>query len=184
MRHAANLTVAALLTLGAAGCGLHDPVNQPATTSTQAHAATVSPAATAPSSTPTPGQPSEGPPASAQRTLYEFALTYGNFTSGAMAVRAHALQTLATGGLARAIASESVARGHPAAIAKGASISSDIVNLDLAPAHAGHRRAVVVLEEHLTPPSGDTEQPITDLFMAEVVLTRAGWRVSHFTPQQ
>jgi predicted small lipoprotein YifL len=184
MRHAANLALAALLALGVAGCGLRDPVNQPDTTSTQARTATVSPPVTAPRSTLAPVQTGEGSPGSAQRTLYEFALTYGNFTSGGMTARAHALEHLATEQLARTIARESEARGHPAPIPKGASISSDIVNLDLSPAHASHRQAVVVLEERLTPPSGITEQPITDLFVAEVVLTRAGWQVSHFTPQQ
>lgn len=184
MRRAANLALASLLAVGAAGCGLRDPVNQPATTSTATHSATVSPAATGPSPVPAPAQPSEGPPGSGQRILYQFALTYGNFTSWGMTARARALESLATVQFARTIARESVARGHPAAIPKGTSMFSEIVNLDLAPSHANHRQAVVVLEQRLTQVNGSTEQPITDLFVAEVVMTRAGWRVAHFTPQQ
>jgi hypothetical protein len=184
MRRAATAALASLVAIAGVGCGLRDPADQPATTSTAAHTATISPPATAPGSARAPVEPGEGPPGSAQRTLYEYALTYGNFTAQGMTGRAHALETLATAQLARTIERESLARGHPAAIPSGASMSSEIVNLDLAPSHANHRQAVVVLEQRLTPPDGSSEEPITNLFVAEVVLTRAGWRVAHFTPQQ
>jgi hypothetical protein len=183
MRRAATAALASLLALAGAGCGLRDPAEQPATTST-AHTPTISLPATATSSAPAPLGPSEGPPGSAQRTLYEFALTYGNFTAEGMTGRAHALETLATTQFARAIERESLARAHPAAIPSGASMSSEIVNLDLAPSRTNRRQAVVVLEQRLTSPDGSTEEPITDLFVTEVALTRAGWRVAHFTPQQ
>jgi hypothetical protein len=179
-----TLTMVVLLVVGCAGCGLNDPYNRPSAT-TVAHAAAAKPATTgATLIAPPVDQPSEGPEGSAQRTLYEFARTYGNFSSRAITAHRHELETLATPRLARTIDRESVSRGNPGAIPAGASLSSEIVNLDLAPSRADHRQAVVVLEQHLTLPSRRAEQPIVGLFVAEVVMTSAGWRVAEFRPQR
>jgi hypothetical protein len=92
------------------------------------------------------------------------------------------LESLATEQLAREIARE--AHGSPAGVPDGGFLSSEIVNLDIAPSQGPDREAVVALEQRLAFADGRSEQAITDLFVAALVLTPAGWRVASFTPQQ
>ena len=183
MSTALRIAVALATLAGCAGCGLKDPYNRsepkPVTRKAQTTSGRPARESTVPAQVEPPRTTRAG---SAPQTLSEFAQAYGNIAPHSTRRRRRILESLATKQLAREIARET--HGSPTDVPRGGSLSSEIVNLDVAPSQGRHREAVVALQQRLAFADGRTEQPITNLFVAALVLTPAGWRVASFTPQQ
>jgi hypothetical protein len=176
------IAVTLLVLLGCSGCGLRDPYNHASPSATAGNARTSTLAGGASAPTPTV-EPSPGAGGASQRTLLEFAELYGNLTPQTAQRRLRRLEQLAAGPLAQQIAQQA-AHADSWGLPAGSSMASEVVNLDLAPAHGDRQQAAVALKQRLRLADGRTEQPVTNLFIAWLVRTRGGWRVASFAPQQ
>jgi hypothetical protein len=125
-------------------------------------------------------------PAGATGILRRFALIYGNFSASTVRRQQQALVALATGAYERDLrASEHQAElAATRAMPPGASTASTIASAQLAPPQGALERGVAILLERLQTASGVRGQPVTDVYLTELLKTRNGWRVAHFTPQQ
>lgn len=189
MRRSVQICAAAFALLALTGCGLHDPYNSASPPPLTGHRrVSASGSASAPPSSPLPlgAAPTvAGVPARAAGVLRRFALIYGNFSASTVRRQQQALIALATGAYERDLrASEHQAElAATRAMPPGASTTSTIASAQFAPPHGALERGVAILLERLQTASGVRGQPVTDVYLAELLKTRNGWRVARFAPQ-
>ena len=125
-----------------------------------------------------------GPPGSADRLLYEFALSYGNIAVSAAHQRNAVLLSMAGAPLANELrrAAPTVGLQIERGLPPGARIQSQVVSLAFGVKTARMQRAAIVLAERLRRSDGTLELPVEMAFVATV--SRAGnqWWVTKFTP--
>jgi hypothetical protein len=190
MRRVVMTLAATLVPVAIAGCGLDPYASRPATRATttarapapgnvRARAGPTVIAAGAVVRAPAPGD------GSSAAVLYRFAHTYGNVSSGSVVRQQRALLSLASGAFAVAlragerIAQEEAVRALPA----GARLQSTVASLQLAPRVGAEQRGVVILEQHLLSARGAGGVPVMIVFLAAMLKTAGGWRVTTFTAE-
>jgi hypothetical protein len=170
------MVVAAVL--GLAGCGLHDPYNDPASGGGTVPARTQS---TSPQAT--RARPSGGP--GPQGTLRRAALLSGNWTAATIASRFRALAAMSVGSAREDFTQEAQQAARDAEVAESGLRSTAVVEGVIVHGTGDRRDAVVVTRGSLSSKDLQQVQPTYHITLAVVVRQAASWKVSRWaSPQQ